>query len=90
MAQKQISRFPLNEKFSGLSGHVPNYEYVKQQKQAEVPGSNPASPTMILGRCRIIVSYYKTQGRGVHLHLRPKRERKKKVQVLHNLWVSYM
>ena len=27
MAQKQISRFPLNEKFSrlgGLSGHVPN------------------------------------------------------------------
>ena len=28
MAQKQISRFPLNEKFSGLSGlsgHVPNY-----------------------------------------------------------------
>ena len=26
MAQKQISRFPLNEKLSGLSGHVPNYE----------------------------------------------------------------
>ena len=25
MAQKQISRFPLNEKFSGLSEHVPNY-----------------------------------------------------------------
>ena len=25
MAQKRISRFPLNEKFSGLSGHVPNY-----------------------------------------------------------------
>ena len=25
MAQKQISRFPQNEKFSGLSGHVPNY-----------------------------------------------------------------
>ena len=34
MAQKQISRFPLNEKFSGLSGHVPNYESndVKQFK----------------------------------------------------------
>ena len=33
MAQKQTSRFPLNEKFSGLSGlsglsgHVPNYDY---------------------------------------------------------------
>ena len=26
MAQKRISRFPLNKKFSGLSGHVPNYE----------------------------------------------------------------
>ena len=28
MAQKRISRFPLDEKFSGLSGligHVPNY-----------------------------------------------------------------
>ena len=25
MAQKQISRFPLNVKFSGLSGHVSNY-----------------------------------------------------------------
>ena len=25
MAQKRISRFPLNEKFSRLSGHVPNY-----------------------------------------------------------------
>ena len=27
MAQKQISYFPLNEKFSRLSGHVPNYAY---------------------------------------------------------------
>ena len=25
MAQKRISHFPLNEKFSGLSRHVPNY-----------------------------------------------------------------
>ena len=25
MAKKQISRFPLNEKFSGLSGHMPKY-----------------------------------------------------------------
>ena len=25
MAQKRISRFPLNENFSGLRGHVPNY-----------------------------------------------------------------
>ena len=27
MAQKQISRFLLNEKFSRLSGHVPNYDH---------------------------------------------------------------
>ena len=27
MAQKQISRFPLNEKILGLSGHVPNYAF---------------------------------------------------------------
>ena len=27
----------------------------RQTSEAEVPGSNPASPTMILGRCRIIV-----------------------------------
>ena len=35
MAQKQISRFPLNEKFSGLSGHVPNYDYryLKQEEK---------------------------------------------------------
>ena len=26
-----------------------------QTSEAEIPGSNPASPTMILGRCRIIV-----------------------------------
>ena len=25
MVKKQISRFPLNEKFSRLSEHVPNY-----------------------------------------------------------------
>ena len=49
----------------------------RQTSEAEVLGSNPASPTMILGRCRIIVSYYKTQGRGVNLHLRPKRDTKK-------------
>ena len=30
MAQKQISSFPLNEKFSGLSGHVSNYAYNPQ------------------------------------------------------------
>ena len=33
-----------------------------QTSEAEVPGSNPASPTMILGRCRIIVSYCKNSG----------------------------
>ena len=39
MAQKQISRFPLNEKFSGLSGlsrlsgHVPNYDNFQQKTQ---------------------------------------------------------
>ena len=27
-----------------------------QTSEAEVPGSNPASPTMILMRCRIIVN----------------------------------
>ena len=32
MAQKQISRFPLNEKFSGLSGHVPNYAFAHIRK----------------------------------------------------------
>ena len=33
MAQKQISRFPPNEKFSGfsgLSGHAPNYDGMTQ------------------------------------------------------------
>ena len=36
MAQKQISRFPLNDKFSGfsgfsgLSGHAPNYDGMTQ------------------------------------------------------------
>ena len=40
---------------------------------AEVPGSKPVSRTIILGRCRIIVWYCKTQGRMGYLHLRPKR-----------------
>ena len=30
MTQKRISRFPLNEKFSGLSGLVPNYADFRQ------------------------------------------------------------
>ena len=28
---------------------------MRQTSEAEVSGTNPASPTMILGRCRIIV-----------------------------------
>ena len=34
-----------------------------QTSEAEGPGSNPASPTMILGRCRIIVVYCKISGK---------------------------
>ena len=34
-------------------------QVVHQTFGAEVLGSNPASPTMILGRCRIIVQYCK-------------------------------
>ena len=39
MAQKRISRFPLNEKYSRLSGHVPNYAIYQlmQQLIATVP-----------------------------------------------------
>ena len=44
-----------------------------QTSGAEVPISNPASPTIILGRCRIIMKYCKNlRGRGVDLHLRQK------------------
>ena len=43
MAQKQISRFPLNEKFSGLSGgsgHVPNYVESKPVCGRRISGLN--------------------------------------------------
>ena len=46
-----------------------------QTSGAEVPGSNPASPTMILMRCRIIViKYRKSQGRKGNLPLRQKND----------------
>ena len=49
-----------------------------QTSQAEVPGSNPASPTMILMRCRIIVNNVeKSQGRQGNLPLRQKKDLKK-------------
>ena len=50
MAKKQISRFPLNEKFSGfsgLSGHVPNYAYSVAEPESEppfVPGFGSGTP----------------------------------------------
>ena len=50
---------------------------VHQTSGTEVPGSNPASATMILGRCRITVYYCKSQGRGGNLHLGPKKYTKK-------------
>ena len=51
----------------------------RQTSEAVVLGSNPASPTMILGRCRIIVSYCKNSlYREGNLHLRPKKNTKKK------------
>ena len=38
-----------------IGGDVVAHWYTRQTSEAEVPGLNPASPTMILGRCRIIV-----------------------------------
>ena len=56
MAQKQISRFPLNEKFSGLSvlrglsGHVPNYEYdITLQHKLSI--YTPCVTALILSEC---------------------------------------
>ena len=44
-------------------------EYRASLLGADVQGSNLASPTVILGRCRIIVWYFqKYQGRGGDLH----------------------
>ena len=61
MAQKQISRFPLNEKFSGLSGHVPNYEYLfevlrtnKIAAKNELSLSNP----FCTGPCKRINTFF--------------------------------
>ena len=49
-----------------------------QTSEAEVPGSNPASPTMILMRCRIIVNnVQKSQGRERNLPLGQKKDIKK-------------
>ena len=49
-----------------------------QTSGAEVPGSNPASTTMILMRCRIIVKYSrKSRGREGNLPLRQKKYLKK-------------
>ena len=46
------------------------------------PGSNPASPTMILMRCRIIVSSCrKSQGREGSLPLRHEKAQKKLFQL---------
>ena len=45
-----------------IGGDVVAHWYTRQTSEAEVPGLNPASPTMILGRCRIIVLYCKTSG----------------------------
>ena len=45
---------------------------VRQSSQAEVPGSNPASPTMI-GAAGSMCHTVKSQGRGENLHLRPKK-----------------
>ena len=51
---------------------------VHQTSEAEVPGSNPASPTMILMRCRIIVNnVQKSQGREGNLPLGQKKIIKK-------------
>ena len=48
---------------------------VQQTSGAGVPGSNPASPIMILMRCRIIVKYCRNlrQKRETYL-LRPKKD----------------
>ena len=53
-----------------------------QTSEAEVPGSKPASPTMILMRCRIIVNNVekKSQGREGNLTLGQKKDLKKTAQ----------
>ena len=43
---------------------------VRQTSEAEVPGSNPASPIMI-GAAGSMCHTVKSQGRGENLHLRP-------------------
>ena len=51
-----------------------------QTSEAEVPGSNPASPTMTQMRCRIIVNNVdrKSQAREGNLPLRQKKIKIKK------------
>ena len=41
--------------------------------RAEVPGSNPESPTMILGAAGTLCNTVNSRGRGGYLHLRPKK-----------------
>ena len=49
-----------------------------QTAEAAVPGSNPASPTMILMRCRIIVIYCKISRDGdLPLRQKKRKERQK-------------
>ena len=56
MAQKQISRFLLNEKFSRLSGHVPNYDSSYHLTRASY------STTIIkLELLTVLYSYHKTR-----------------------------
>ena len=51
--------------FIGVTVEV---QLAHQTSEAEVPGSNPSSPTTILMRCRIIVNNVeKSQGREGHL-----------------------
>ena len=55
-------------------------KYISPSSVAEVPGSNPASPTIILRHCKIIVcNTVKSQGRRGDLHPRP--ENKKNINI---------
>ena len=51
----QIQLLEIRGDVVAHSGDVVAHFVARQTSGAEVPGSNPVSPTMILERCRIIV-----------------------------------
>ena len=58
MDQKQISRFPLNEKFSGLSGltgHVTNYDISHLANTNE--NESMARALIVLGKCHYVLMF---------------------------------